>query len=274
MNNNTVIILFILATMVVGCNMDPRNKTIWDYIGSETADANDYRRGVEMLHQDLIKHGYMAKHDCFRMNCVENHQSTHADIERINSLLGDNSGNRESTLGNEPNESDKGQKHFAAQRQIPGLEKMYANKYFSFNYPSSWRITQEDSRATANTVVAVQVMQSPINNIDFCPNINIIVSSQKWTETTSALANISSINNKKVVSTYKEIGINDIKVGGCYGSLLQYTVAVNGYKLRGSQYIVKKNDNTVITITATTDANKHWEQIKTINAILNSMTIK
>jgi len=158
--------------------------------------------------------------------------------------------------------------------QSIALAKQYSNAYFSLNYPSSWQIVQDDNQATANTAIAVQIMEKQSNNIDFRPNVNVIVSSKKWTESTSYLAKQSSQNNRQIVSTYRQIGIYDKQIGNCKGSLLEYTISINGYTLHGRQYIVKKSDNTTFTITATTDERKDKNQMKLVNAILNSIEIK
>ena len=154
------------------------------------------------------------------------------------------------------------------------LPKQYSNECFSLRYPSSWQIVQDDNQATTNTVISVQIMQKQTNNVDFRPNVNIIVSNKKWSESTKYLAQQSSRNNKQLMHTYKQIGIKDIVVDKCKGSLLEYTISLQGYTLHGSQYIVKKPDNTTFTITATTDVKRHQEQMKTINAIINSISIK
>jgi hypothetical protein len=66
---------------------DPREKTIWDYVDGEIATDAEYHMGVEMLHQDLIRHGYMKEHSCFQLDCYSNHKNTYADIDRVNKLV-------------------------------------------------------------------------------------------------------------------------------------------------------------------------------------------
>lgn len=157
--------------------------------------------------------------------------------------------------------------------QSIALTKQYSNAYFSLNYPSSWQIVQDDNQTTANTAIAVQIMEKQSNNIDFRPNVNVIVSNKKWMESTSYLAKQSSQNNRQIVSTYRQIGIYDTQIGNCKGSLLEYTFSINRYTLHGRLYIVKKPDNTTFTITATTDERKDKNQMKVVNAILNSFII-
>lgn len=158
--------------------------------------------------------------------------------------------------------------------QNVALTKQYSNTYFCLNYPSSWQIVQDDNQATANTAIAVQVMEKQSNNIDFRPNVNVIVSNKKWKESTSYLAKQSSQNNRQIISTYRQIGIYDTQIGNYKGSLLEYIISIDGYTLHGRQYIVKKTDNTTFTITATTDERKDKNQMKVVQAILNSFKIK
>ena len=155
-----------------------------------------------------------------------------------------------------------------------GLDKQYSNAYFSLCYPSSWQIVQDGNQATANTSIAVQIMEKRKNDIDFRPNINIIVSNRKWEESTSSIARQVAQNNKQMVPSYKHLGISDTSISGCSGSLLEGTIEFQGYTLRSNQFIVKKPDNTTFTITATTDNGKHREQMKIINQILKSIRIK
>ncbi len=88
MNKKVFTLLALVCTilLVFGCK-DPREKTIWDYIDGENATEDQYRRGIEMLHEDLIKHGYMKEHSCFQLDCYSNHQNTYADIDRVNKLV-------------------------------------------------------------------------------------------------------------------------------------------------------------------------------------------
>lgn len=81
-------LVFLTMTLIlIGCQKDPREKTVWDYIDHESANEADFEAGIEALHRDLINHGYMKEHSCYQMNCVSNHQNTYADIARINKLV-------------------------------------------------------------------------------------------------------------------------------------------------------------------------------------------
>lgn len=154
------------------------------------------------------------------------------------------------------------------------LDKQFSNKYFSIKYPSSWQIVQEENQATNNTAVSLQIMEKQKNEYDFRPNINIIVSNKKWSESTAYLTEQTSHNNRIAIPDYKQLAIfNNASLGKCKGSLLWYSFTIQGYYLRGSQYIVKKSDNTTFIITATMDSDKYNEQTKTIHDILESLII-
>lgn len=155
------------------------------------------------------------------------------------------------------------------------LDKQYSNKYFSINYPNTWQIVQDDNQVTHNTTISVQIMEKLKNNYDFRPNINIIVSPKKRSEPTSYLAQNSIGTNKQVMGNYRLlVQRNNISISDCKGSLVDYTFNIEGYKLHGMQYIVKKEDNTTFIITATTDAAKHSSQKTTTDEIINSLKFK
>lgn len=155
------------------------------------------------------------------------------------------------------------------------LDKQYTNKHFSIKYPSSWHIIQDEQRATKNTTVSLQIMEKQKNEYDFCPNINIIVSNKRWSQSTSWLVEQTSINNQHLIPSYRTLSINNnVYLSNYKGSVLRYTFSMQEYNLNGDQYIIKKPDNTTFIITATTDSNKYQEQIKLIQSILYSLIIK
>lgn len=157
----------------------------------------------------------------------------------------------------------------------PSLNKQYSNEYFSMKYPTTWQIVQDDNQVTGNTTVSVQIMEKLKNDHDFRPNINIIVSKKKWSEPTSYLAQNSTTKNRQIMDNYHLLAQRDnISISDCKGSLVDYTFSIQGYKLHGMQYIVKKKDNTTFIITATTDAAKHNSQKITTDEIINSLKLK
>ncbi|MDE7456325.1 MAG: DcrB-related protein [Prevotella sp.] len=272
MNKRLLFGLFGFA-VVISCK-DPREKTVWDYIDSDLASEYEFHSGVEALHRDLIKHGYMEEHSCDLLECTSTHQNTYADIERVHNILNKAATIKDTKLAEAPTTSPK-ENITAIETEInTKLDNRYSNGHFSLCYPSSWQIVQDDNQVTANTSIAVQIMEKPKNDVDFRPNINIIVSNKKWEESALYLARQTSQNNKQLVSNYKQLGISNTQISGCKGCLLESSIELQGYTLHSSQYIVKKADNTTLIITATTDNRKHKEQMKVISEILKSIQIK
>lgn len=265
--------LFAVVIITIASCKDPRVKTVWDYIGSETANEYDFSLGVEALHRDLIRHGYMEEHSCDLLDCASAHQSTYADIERVRNIMNEPAVEEPNALADDNTELSAEDVTTTGTEEANRLDKQYSNSYFSLRYPSSWQIVQDGNQVTSNTAISVQIMEKQKNDVDFRPNINIIVSSKKWEESTSFLAQQTSQNNKRMIPSYKYIGIGNTWLGGCKGSLLEGTIEMQDYKLHSSQYIVKKADNTTFTITVTTDNGKHIQQMKVINAILKSIHI-
>lgn len=157
----------------------------------------------------------------------------------------------------------------------PVLDRHYSNEYFSIKYPTTWQIVQDDNQVTSNTTVSVQIMEKLKNDHDFRPNINIIVSKKKWNEPTSYLAQNTIAQNKQIMNSYQLLKqLDNISINNCQGSLIDYTFSIQGYKLHGIQYILKKKDNTTFIITATTDAANHSKQKVIADAMINSLKLK
>lgn len=153
------------------------------------------------------------------------------------------------------------------------LSEVYSNSKFSIRYPSNWDIVQENAQATNNATIAVQIMQRETNDYDFRPNVNIIASKDKHTETTATLARVSYNQARKLGFATNLIGIHDYQVNGKGGSVVEYIATVEGYKLHIYQYIVKKKDNSTFVITMTLDHNNLGTQKSLSQQIINSIKI-
>lgn len=153
------------------------------------------------------------------------------------------------------------------------LTQTYANNRFSIRYPYNWKVVQQNTQATANTNIAVQIMQEAINDYDFRPNVNIIITKEKHSETTSSLAKISYNQTKEVGLSTTLIGIHDCQINGKKGSVVEYIAKIEGYKLHIYQYIVKKKDNTTFVITMTLDDNNLRNQTTLSQQIIDSIKI-
>lgn len=153
------------------------------------------------------------------------------------------------------------------------LSEVYSNSKFSIRYPSNWDVVQENAQATDNTTIAVQIMQRGTNDYDFRPNVNIIASKDKRTESTASLARISYDQARKIGFATNLISIHDCQVNGKGGSVAEYIATVEGYKLHIYQYIVKKKDNSAFIITMTLDSNNLGTQKSLSQQIINSIKI-
>lgn len=153
------------------------------------------------------------------------------------------------------------------------LPKVYSDSKFSIRYPSTWEIVQQDARATANTTIAVQIMQKPENDYDFMPNVNVIVSKNKHVESTADLARLSYSQAKDAGFATSLIGVRAYSINGNKGSVAEYTASIEGYKLHIFQYIVKKKDNTTFTITMTLDHSNMRKQQALAQQIIDSIKI-
>jgi len=149
----------------------------------------------------------------------------------------------------------------------------FNNGKISLSYPSSWEVVQQNAQVTDRTTVAVQVMQKSMNDFDFKPNINVIFSKDKHTERTSSLAKTSfnQVKDSGLPATLLEI--KNCYIGGCKGSVVEYIIDIENYKMHVYQYILKKRDNTTITITTTLDHYNLNQQRKVAQSIIDSIII-
>lgn len=153
------------------------------------------------------------------------------------------------------------------------LPEVYSDGRIRINFPSSWQIVQKNAKVTTNTTIAVQIMERERNDYDFRPNVNVIFSKENHSESTSRLARISYNQAKEAGLAASLIGISDCKIDNCNGSVAEYTATIEGYKLHIYQYIVKKPDNSTITITMTLDHEKLNQQKNIAQEIINSIII-
>lgn len=154
------------------------------------------------------------------------------------------------------------------------LKETYSNQYFSIRHPSSWEIVQKNNQITEQALVSVQIMEKQKNDIEFRPNINIIVG-QKRLENTTLLAEIGIKQNKTNLPDYRVISVkNDILLGNYKGTKVEQSCSLGSYKLNFIQYVLKKPDNTTYVVTGTFDTNRAESQRVIVNEIINSLNIK
>lgn len=142
---------------------------------------------------------------------------------------------------------------------------------FSIEYPKSWEIIQEDAKVSDNTIINLIIMQKAFNEVDFRPNINIIMSKNKYIESTSQLAKKSYDQFHRAGYASSLIGIHNCKVGRINGSVVEFIGNIEGYLLHYFQYIVKKHDNTTCVITLTLDHNNLSNQMCLASKIIESI---
>lgn len=157
-------------------------------------------------------------------------------------------------------------------KTYPNLPQLYSNSDFSLYYPKSWSIVQENAKANAHITIAIQVMAQNVKDYEFAPNVNVIVSQDKHSESTDVLARISFKQLKDAGIPCKLIGITPCNLNGCRGSVVEYTAKIQGFTLRILQYIVKKSNNKTFTVTATIDNAKLSTQKNTAQKIVNTFT--
>lgn len=153
------------------------------------------------------------------------------------------------------------------------LPMVYSDSKFSIRFPSTWEIVQQNARATAHTTIAVQIMQIAENDYAFRPNVNVIVSQNKHTESTASLARLTYDQAKAVGFATSLVGIREYSINGKQGSVAEYIASIEGYKLHIFQYIVKNKDNSTFTITMTLDHDNMAGQKTLAQQIIDSIKI-
>lgn len=122
---------------------------------------------------------------------------------------------------------------------------------------------------------SLQVMAKQINDYDFRPNVNIIISKEKREESTNQLALMTYKGLVKSGIQSKVVKLpSSITISGLKGSVVEYVMELNGYSIRGIQYVLKKTDNTTYIITSSIDNGKVNSQRKINDLIINSIKIK
>lgn len=153
------------------------------------------------------------------------------------------------------------------------LSKTYSDKNISIKYPSSWEVVRQNVQATNNTTIDVLIMQKSINNSDFCPNVSVVLSNRKHKESTSYIAEQGYNTIKKAGLDASLIGIRDCQVSGYSGSVVEYIMLYENYRIYIYQYIVKKKNNAIVTITIAIDSKNLNSQKKVAQEIIESVVI-
>lgn len=155
----------------------------------------------------------------------------------------------------------------------PLLTETHSDARFCIKYPSSWEIVKEDAMASSSTDIAILIMQRARDDYDFRPNINVIFSKENRIEDTAYLARLTYNQIKDYGIKTTLIGIRDCMIDLCNGSVVEYLMTVSDYRIHTYQYIVKKNDDTTITITVALSQKDLNRQEIIADAIINSIKI-
>lgn len=142
----------------------------------------------------------------------------------------------------------------------------YNGGSYSIKYPNNW-----EASSRGNQLI---LMQKRTNDDDFMPNINIIVSTTKRTESTRDLATIAYNQVKNTGITTGSVSIESATLAGLSGHSWTTAVTMEGFRLLEKQYIVKKSDNTTYIVSIMIEQSKKSSQLNTANTILGTLSIK
>ena len=144
--------------------------------------------------------------------------------------------------------------------------RSYNGGVYTIKYPTNWEASSRENQLI--------LMQKRTNDYDFMPNINIIVSRQKRTESTRDLATIAYNQVKNTGITTGSVSIEGATLAGLSGHTWSTAVTMEGFKLFEKQYIVKKADNTTYIVSIMVDQSKKSSQLSLANTILGTLSIK
>lgn len=161
---------------------------------------------------------------------------------------------------------------FAVSMQCAGAQQWirYDADALSIKYPDDWEIVNERTQLTSGVAIALQIMQKEASPYDFRPNINIIVG-KKREESSYELALISKSQISRFARVQSPVSTTVCKMSA---ARFDYTWTYGSYVMYGRQYIVKKQDNTVYTITLTVDGSKKERQLEKVGRIFSTLQIK
>lgn len=144
--------------------------------------------------------------------------------------------------------------------------RSYNGGVYTIKYPANWEASSRENQLI--------LIQKRTNDYEFMPNINIIVSRQKRTESTSDLATIAYNQVKNTGITTGSVSIESATLAGLSGHTWSTAVTMQGFKLFEKQYIVKKADNTTYIVSIMVDQSKKPSQLNLANTILGTLSIK
>jgi len=138
---------------------------------------------------------------------------------------------------------------------------------FSISYPSNWEV-----RENPQEKVRVLILAPIQSGSNFRTNLNVI-SSINSSESLERLFQIQQNvynSNKQIFNDYKLERKEDVVINNIHGIKITASYGLQGVKVRGIQYILKKADNTQYTITFTIGLSSYERDIKIVENIIQS----
>ena len=118
------------------------------------------------------------------------------------------------------------------------------SKGFSVSYPTEWE-------ATENQMQNVQIFTflAPEDRMNFRTNFNVTVSNRR--EDLVTLFEMTQRQMQSQFAVYNLEEMDYVSINGIRGIKGTAAYSINGYPVKGIQYIIKRADNTVYTISFT-----------------------
>ena len=151
-------------------------------------------------------------------------------------------------------------------------DQEYSNEYFSVKYPSSWLL--DDSYDTIRLVSGVTIRDFNSFGTDYYSNVLIYVSKEKVKGSPEYIAESVKSYLSLYVDSFKALKIENLTFSGCSATVMEYIMKMDGRKLKGVQYTIKRSDDTLYYITITCLKKNFKKVSKTTNKIVDSITIK
>ena len=134
-------------------------------------------------------------------------------------------------------------------------------KKFTINYPKEWEVM--------NNAQAI-VFLAPVNGNNFRNNFNVFVSNNTLTLDKMFQTTQQQIANSNAFVGYKLNEKEYVSISGINGIKTVSSYRLNGYAVRGIQYILKKTDNTVYTISFTVGESSYNSDRSLVENIIQS----
>jgi len=185
-----------------------------------------------------------AKFNSFTNNVVFFTQNSTASNSSVPSSVKSISGNSSNP---QPQNAQTQTPANSADNAIPlpnGVTYTNRQKRFSIDYPNGWE-KQENQYQNVQFVAFLE----PENGDKFRTNFNVIVSNRS--ESAERLFEMTQQQNRRQFPGYRLNEKEVVAINGTNGIKQVASYDLNGYAVKGIQYILKRSDNTLYSITFT-----------------------